>query len=174
MTLTIAVSGKHGAGKSSVAKALAQKFNLRYVSAGDIFRQLAKEQGKTLSEFSLLAEKKPSIDQEIDDRTLSHASQGNVVIDAYIAGWIARDFADVKIYLRAPLEVRVQRISNRDQRSYEEILEETRLREESQKRRFYEFYNFDVTDINFFDIILNTQTWEEKGIIRICLDELES
>jgi cytidylate kinase len=40
-------------GKSTVAKALADQFHLRYVSAGKIFRDLAKERGLSLADFSL-------------------------------------------------------------------------------------------------------------------------
>ena len=36
MPLTIAVSGLHGAGTTTVAMALAETFNLRYISAGMI------------------------------------------------------------------------------------------------------------------------------------------
>ncbi len=174
MPLTIAVSGKHGAGKSTVAEALAEKFKLRYISAGEIFRQLAKERGMSLSDFSLLAENDPSIDHEIDDRTRLEATKGDVVIDAYIAGWIAQDYADVKIYLRAPLEIRVQRIAQRDKRSYDEIFEETKVREESQQRRFQEFYGIDVTDMRLFDIILNTGTWSAESVIEICIAAIKT
>jgi cytidylate kinase len=174
MPLTIAVSGKHGAGKSTVAEALAKEFKLRYISAGEIFRQLAKERGVSLSEFSLIAEKDPSIDLEIDDRTRNAASKGDVVIDAYIAGWIAQDYADVKIYLRAPLEKRVQRIAQRDNRSYDEIFEETKMREASQQRRFQEFYGIDVTDMRLFDIILNTGTWAAQSVIAICIAAIKT
>jgi cytidylate kinase len=174
MTLTIAVSGKHGAGKSTVAQAIAKKFKLDYVCAGMIFRQLAKERGVSLSELSLIAEQDSSIDREIDDRTSKEAAKGNVVIDAYIAGWVARDLADLKIYLRAPLEVRVRRMAQRDGRSFDEVLEETRSREESQKRRFQNFYGIDVTDLQLFDLVINSKTWTEKATISICIEAVKA
>jgi len=172
--LTIAVSGKHGAGKSTVAKALADEFHLRYVSAGKIFRDLAKERGMSLADFSLIAEKDHQIDREIDDRTSREAAKGNVVIDAYIAGWVASHFANIKIYLQASLEVRVRRMAERDGRGYEEMLEETRAREESQLRRFREFYGIDVTDIRIFDLVLNTETWNEAATITICIEAVKA
>lgn len=169
MTLTIAVSGQHGAGKTTVAKALSETFNLQYVSAGILFRQIAKERGMTLAEFSKIAEDNPEIDQEIDERTRREAEKGNVVIDAYIAGWVAHRYADLKFYLRAPIEVRALRIANRENRSLNEVMKETRLREESQKRRFQEFYGIDVADMRLFDIILNTETWNAAMTIDICI-----
>lgn len=168
MGLTIAVSGLHGAGTTTVAKALSEAFNLRYISAGMIFRQLAKEKGVSLSEFSKFAEQNPSIDQEIDDRTRQEAEAGDVVIDAYIAGWVARREADLAIYLHAPLDVRALRIANRESRNYEEILEETQIREQSEHARFREFYGIDVTDTRLFDVVLNTDNFNAVATISIC------
>jgi cytidylate kinase len=168
MGLTIAISGLHGAGTTTVAQALAEAFNLRYLSAGMIFRQLAKEKGMSLSEFSKIAEQDPQIDREIDDRTQREAESGDVVIDAYIAGWVARRQADLAIYLHAPLEVRALRIANRESRPYEEILEETQAREQSQHSRFQEFYGIDVTDTRLFDLVLNTERFNAVATISIC------
>jgi len=174
MTLTVAISGKHGAGKSTIAKAIADKFKLRYVCAGMIFRQIAEDRGISLSELSNIAEHNSSIDREIDERTVKEAAKGNVVIDAYIAGWVARKYADLKIYLRAPLEVRVRRMAQRDGRRFEEVLEETRIREESQQRRFQDFYGIDVTNLQLFDLVINTETWNEKATITICIEAVKA
>ncbi len=169
MTLTIAVSGLHGAGTTTIACALADTFNLRYISAGMLFRQLAKEKEVSLGELSQIAEKDPKIDQEIDKRTQREAEKGNVVIDAYIAGWVARRFADLKIYLNASIEVRALRIANRENRSYEEVLKETRIREESEQQRFHEFYGIDVSNTRFYDLILNTERWNAASTIELCI-----
>ena len=168
MPLTIAVSGLHGSGTTTVAKALAETFNLRYISAGMLFRQLAKEKGMSLSELSKLAEKNPQIDQEIDERTQREAERGNVIIDAYIAGWVARRFADLAIYLHAPLEVRVLRIAGRENRKYEEVLAETQVREESEQNRFREYYGIDVSDLRLFDLVLMNEHFNAVATIDIC------
>jgi cytidylate kinase len=174
MTLTIAVSGLHGAGTTTVASALADTFNLRYISAGMLFRQLAKEKGVSLAELSQVAETNPKIDQEIDKRTQGEAEKGNVVIDAYIAGWVARRFADLKIYLSASIEVRALRIANRENRPYEEVLEETRIREESEQQRFHEFYGIDVSETRFYDLILNTECWNAASTIELCITAVKA
>jgi cytidylate kinase len=169
MSLTIAISGLHGAGKTTVAKAIAEAFGLRYISAGMIFRQLAKEKGVSLAEYSRMAEENPQIDQEIDKRTRLEAEASNVVIDAYIAGWVARPQADLTMYLHAPLEVRAIRIANRESRDYDEIVEEIQIRETSQQTRFREFYDIDVTDTHHFDFVLNTEHFNAVATINICI-----
>ncbi|MHA2428230.1 MAG: (d)CMP kinase [Candidatus Hermodarchaeia archaeon] len=174
MPLTITVSGLHGSGKTTVAKALAETFNLRYISAGMIFRQVAKDKGMSLSELSKKAEEDPQIDQEIDKRTQQEAERGKVIIDAYIAGWVARRFADLTIYLHAPLEVRALRIAGRENRPYEEVLDETQIREESEQRRFRDYYGIDVSDLRLFDLVLSTEQINAVATIDICTSAVKA
>lgn len=153
--VVVAISGLHGAGKTTAARVLAKKFRLRHVCAGMVFRQLAEERGMTLDEFSRYAERHPGIDRMIDRRTADAAREDNVLIDARLAGWMAKK-ANVKILLTAPLEVRARRISRREKREYKEVLKETVAREQSEAKRFRKFYGIDVNDHSPFDLVLNT------------------
>ncbi len=164
--VVVAISGLHGAGKTTAARALVRKFKLRYVCAGAVFRQLAKERGMTLDEFSRYAERRPSIDHQIDRRTTTAAKGKNVLIDARLAGWMAKQ-ADLKVLLTAPLEERVRRIARRERRKYKEVLNETRKRERSETKRFKQFYSIDVNDHSSFDIVLNTERFTAKETVRI-------
>ncbi len=152
----IAVSGPPGSGKTTYARRLAGDLGLRYHSAGMIFRELARERGLSLEELSLLAERDPSIDLEIDRRTLHLGLQGGVVIDGHLVAWILKDVADVRIYITAPLKVRVSRIASRENRDYLEVLKETLRREWSNKKRFLDYYGIDITDTRLFDLVIDT------------------
>ena len=167
MGIVVTISGLHGVGKSSCAKLLAKNFNLRYLSSVEIFRRLAKEKGMLLEEFSRYVEENPEIDREIDEQTIQAAKEGNVVIDARLSAWKAREFADIKILLTAPLEVRVKRLSERDNKTYKESLEETLHREKSEKERFKRIYNIDIDDYSIFDIIINTELWLLNSVVKI-------
>lgn len=164
--VTIAISGLHGAGKTTAAKALVKRFGLRYISAGTIFREMAKERGMSLDEFSRYVERHPEVDRQIDRRTADEARKGDVIIDARLAGWMAKD-ADVKILLKAPLKLRVKRIARRERRRYGEVLVETRRRERSEARRFKRFYGIDVSDYSAFDLVLNTERWSSGEMAEI-------
>lgn len=164
--VVIALSGLHGAGKTTAARTLVREFGLRYVSAGTLFRQLAKERGMGLEEFSRYAERHPKIDREIDRRMAAEARSGNVLIDARLAGWMARG-ADAKILLTAPLETRVRRIAMREGRRYADVLRETTRRERSEARRFKRFYGIDVNDHSVFDLVLNTEHLTPRQMARI-------
>jgi cytidylate kinase len=128
---------------------------------------LAREKGMTIEEFTRYVEKNPEIDFEIDKETVHAAKEGNVIIDARLSGWKARDYADLKILLTAPLETRVKRLAERDNKTYREALEETLMREKSEEERFKKIYNIDVNDYSIFDVIINTELWTLDSVVKI-------
>ncbi len=152
----VTVSGPHGTGKSTYAKALAKALGLRYVCAGELFRDLAKERGISLEAFSSLAARDPAIDKMIDERTKTEAKEGGVVIDAQLGAWMLNDLADVKLLLTAPDEVRFKRIAVRDGTSVSEARKETMAREEIQKQRYKKYYGINVDDPSIYDLKIDT------------------
>lgn len=155
--VVIVISGPPGSGKTTQAHRIAEYFGLRYYSAGMIFRGLAKELGISVEELSLKAMSDPCIDLEIDKRTYQEALKGNVVLDGHLTAWIVAEIADVKIYITAPLWVRIRRIAHRDNIPYEKALRETITREYAQRTRFREFYGIAVDNLSIFDIVVNTE-----------------
>lgn len=174
MQRTVTISGLHGTGKSSVADRIAQHFGLRRVSAGMIFRAIAKERGYTLEEFSKIAQENDEIDRELDERLRIEASRGNVVIDGQLSAWMAGNHADFKILLVAPIEVRVKRIASRDDVQYEDALRETTVREASERERYKRFYGIDISDLTIYDLILNTELFDLEGVVRIVITAIET
>lgn len=152
----ITISGPHGTGKSTYAKALAEALGLRYVCAGEMFRDIARERRMSLEAFSKLAANDPSIDKMIDERTKTEASKGSVVIDAQLGAWVAKDLADVRVLLVAPDEVRFRRIAERDNKSIEEARNETVARELIQKHRYRKYYGIDVDDLSIYNLKIDT------------------
>ena len=153
---TIAVSGPPGSGKTTYARRLAEDLGLEFYSAGMLFRELARRKGLSLLELNELAAKDPSIDIEIDMMTRELGEKGGVVIEGHLVAWILRDVADVKVYVTAPLEVRVSRIAARDSVSIEEAARETLRREMLHRRRFLEYYGVDISDLTVFDLVVDT------------------
>ena len=167
MKRVITVGGLHGTGKSSVADAIAQKFNLKRMSAGVVFRQLAKERDLTLEEFSRVAEGNEDIDRLIDDKLREEAAKGNAVIDGQLAASMAGDNSDLNILLTASVENRIRRISERDSTEFEFARRETITREGSEKARYFEYYGVDVSDHSIYDLIINTDKYDLEDVITI-------
>lgn len=154
--MIITVSGPHGTGKSTYAARLAESLRLRHVSAGALFRRIAKERKLSLEELGEKALQDSSIDRLVDERTKAEAEKGNVVVDGQLAGWILRDKADLRIYLTAPEDVRLERIAKRDKVSLREARFQTEQRESVQRERYSRHYGFQVEDRSFYQLALDT------------------
>lgn len=156
MGLVVTIGGPHGTGKSTYAKMVANELRLRYVSAGLLFRDLAREKGISLEKLSKQAAKAPEIDNLIDGRSAAEAAKGNVVIEGQLAAWMAKDLAQVRVYLNAPDEVRIARIARRDHVDYEAARKQTMERERIQRDRYKRYYGIDIDDMSLYNIVIDT------------------
>jgi len=168
----ITVSGPHGTGKSTYARALAEAFQLRYVSAGRLFRELAREKGVSLEVFSKMAAENPAVDNIVDERTRAEAEKGGVVIDAQLGGWMAKELADVKVLIVASDNVRFARIAKRDGIPFEEARKQTLAREAFQRERYERYYGIDVTDLSIYDVKVDTGAYPIEKAKSIIIDSV--
>ena len=157
--MIITLGGLPGSGKTTVARILADKLKMEYINAGDIFRNLAAKKGMTLEEFGFFAERNPNIDKAIDKKLLEIARRDNVILEGRLAGIMLElnDVEALKIWLEAPLEVRVDRVSGRDTKSSEASLADTQMREKSEWDRYYNIYHVDIRDLGVYNLVMKTQ-----------------
>lgn len=171
--MILTISGLHGTGKSTVGKLVAKKLMINYYSTGDAFRDLAKEMDLTLEEFTSYVEKNPEIDKKLDDKIKKIAQKGNIIIDSQLSAFILKSIADLKILLTCPLEIRVQRMTERDKTSYDEKLKETNVREESELKRFKSLYHFNLNDSNAYNLVIDTSNLSIEEIVNIILTKIK-
>jgi CMP/dCMP kinase len=168
--MRITVSGLPGSGTTSLARHLADILKTDLISAGEVFRQMAREHGLDLAEFGKLAESDPSFDKLIDDRQKEIAlTRDNIIIEGRLSGWFVPE-ADLKIWLYAPVKCRVTRIQARDTiENAEAASEMTHERESCEAARYKTYYGIDITDISPYHIVLNSEQFsvEDLGTI-IC------
>lgn len=163
--MLLTVSGPPGAGKSTTADTLAATFGLEHVSGGDIFRELAAERGLTAVELNQQAEEDDQIDRDLDQRLRTIAlERDDILLESRLAGWLAGDAADIRVWLDAPLNVRAGRIADREDKSISTEQEETRTREESEALRYQNYYNIDIHDHSIYDLRVNTARWPKTEV----------
>ncbi len=156
--MIIVISGPPGGGKTTLAKKISEKYKYEYVSTGRIFREIAKELNVDIVTLNRIAETDRRVDAKIDSMLVELLKKDKVVVESHIAAWILKGSRKdvVAIYVTASLERRAKRIAERDKISYDQALKQILSREESHRRRFFEFYGINITDLSVFDLVVNT------------------
>jgi len=168
--MKIIVGGMPGAGKSTIAKFIAEKLGYKYISAGQIQRETAKkhgfaEKGAKFIEWHEYVDEHPEIDKEIDETVKKLAEKGACVIDSWLAGYLQE--ADIKILLKVDIGDSVIRIAKREGETSREILDETLKRIQNNKKRWKEVYGIDIFDYIPFDFVINTSFYNEEQMKRL-------
>jgi cytidylate kinase len=171
--LFITVSGPPGCGATTLCEGLSEALDCGYVSGGDIFRTLAEERDMSLSQFIAKTDESDEIDRALDRRLRTIAEKWGTankafILESRLAGWLAGNRADLRIWLDAPDEIRVDRTADR-----EEMEAEMRVREVSEAGRYESYYGIDVTDQSFYDLSINTARWSPDAVLDVVLTAIE-
>jgi len=173
--MIITISGLIGSGKTTVCRMLGERLGYRQVISGHVFREMAKELGMSLEEFGKLAEQDPKFDHRIDERLLNVAhGGGDLILEGRLAGQLLRrnDIPAFCIFLDAPPEVRVQRVSGREGVDLQAAIEEMRAREASEVLRYRKFYGIDVTDRSIYDMAIDTGALTPEQVVEMIVSRV--
>jgi cytidylate kinase len=162
----LTISGLPGSGTTTVSRIISERHDLELVSAGEVFRSLAKEYGMNLAEFGALAESDNSIDLKIDERQKEIANtRDNIVLEGRLAGHMAENA--LKVWIKSPVDVRVRRIVDRESGSFDEKLGETIGREASEAIRYSTIYGIDISDLSVYDLVIDSSLWDQFQVADI-------
>jgi CMP/dCMP kinase len=140
--LKIALVGDSGTGKTALAKMLVGILGIEHKSAGDFFREIARERGMTLLALEAESAKNPQVDFEIDMKTTTFGKEkDDFVFDGRLAAECIRDA--VKVLLVCDDGERFRRISLSRGMTLEAAMYETLTRERLYRDRFKRYYNID-------------------------------
>jgi len=176
--LVVAISGRPGSGKSTVARLLADRLGLEHVSAGDFMREMASERGISVLELSRIAEHDDAIDREIDERSKELGRSGrSLVIDSRLA-WHFIPNA-VKVFLDVSVEVAGRRIFGDDRVSEAENVDldatvrATMERAASESQRYEQYYGIDYLDPANYDVVIDTSELASAEVVATIAARLE-
>jgi len=174
--MKVTISGPPGSGTTTLARIIAEKHHFTLISAGETFRDLAKERGLTLAGFGELAEKDVTIDALIDVRQKEIAKEkDDIVVEGRLSGWMVED-ADLRIWLNAPIACRAKRISARDGMDEYTAREVTLQREESERTRYRNYYHIEIDDLTPYHLAMDSELWSGEalaGIVDLAIQYLK-
>jgi cytidylate kinase len=175
--IVVCISGMAGTGKSTLAKKLAKKYNLRYFSGGDALKELAKDKGYDSSScgwwesadglrFLEKREKNLEFDKSVDDKLLKYAQQGNVLLDSWTMPWLLK--TGFKIWLVASIKKRAERLAKRDKITINEALHVLKEKEARTKTIYKKLYGFTLgEDFEPFDLVLDTDNLNAEEVFQV-------
>lgn len=175
--IVVCICGMAGTGKSTLAKKLAKRYQLKYYSGGDALKALASEEGYDASssgwwerplglKFLKQREGDPRFDRAVDQKLLEYAKQGNVLLDSWTMPWLLEK--GFKIWLLASIEKRAQRVAGRDKITVDKALQVLKEKEEGTKAIYRRLYNFSIgEDFKPFDLVLDTDLLNAEEVYRI-------
>ncbi len=171
--LFITVSGPPGCGATTLTEGLAATLDCGYVSGGELFREIAAERDMSLSQLIAKAGETEEIDRALDRRLRRIAEKWGAankafILESRLAGWIAGNRADLRIWLDAPEDARATRTAAR-----EEMTSEMQVREVIEAKRYESYYGIDLGDRSIYDLVVNTGRWSPNATLDVVATAIE-
>jgi len=158
--MKISLAGDLGSGKSTVTDLLIAATGAERYTTGKIMRDLAAARGMSIDEFNRSIEGNPEVDKLIDDglRALSDDPR-DLVIDSRMAWHFTR--GTFRVYMSTEPRIAAERImaAGREGETFDTLDEAvTRIaaRRASEKKRYFDFYGVDITDLFNYDLVIDT------------------
>jgi cytidylate kinase len=171
----ISFNGDHGSGKSTIAKKIAVELDYDRFYMGKIFRNMARNEGVSYTEFLELLKKDPAYDKKVDDYVVELSREkNNFVIESRTAWHFIPD--SFKIYLKVSEEEGARRmfddylknehrkVEDNNIKTKEDILSISRNRKKSDDERYKKIYDIDVNDMGQYDLVLDTTTLNKNEV----------
>ena len=163
-------------GKSTVARKVAEKYNLRLYSGGDALKALAQEAGNAPTERGWWESKEglkflsrrltdPDFDKKVDSKLLEVAKEGNVVLDSWTMPWLLK--GGFKVWIDASKQTRIKRLAKRDRISIKKASQVLDEKEEKTKAIYKRLYGFNLgEDFSPFDLFLDTDKLDADEVFQ--------
>jgi CMP/dCMP kinase len=165
--MIITFNGNEGSGKSTISKMVAEKLDYKRYYTGEIFRNIAKDNGITLAELRQMRLEDPKWDHEVDNYIADLGKkEDNFIVDSRLAWHFIPQ--SVKIYLKADEWEAAERILNELKKdkarsieegkldSLEDIVESLKKRKTEDQEIYGKYYGVDIHDPKNYDLVLDT------------------
>jgi predicted cytidylate kinase len=179
----ITIGGDAGSGKGTVGRIVAKNLGYKYISIGDVRREMAKKRGLTLAEFNRLGETEDFTDTEVDEyqRRLGE-EKDNLVVDGRTSFFFIPK--SVKVFLKADLSARAMRVMKqqenergaRNNETFKDLDDAKRILSERDKcddRRYKKIYGFDYTDERNYDLVVDSTKINARQVADRIMDFLK-
>ncbi len=167
--MKITLCGKPGSGKSTVAKAIAEEFNLKHYSTGDLMRKIAAEKGYKIEDYMKVVG--PEIDNEVDEWVENIGkNEDNFIFDSRMAFNFIPDA--IKIYLDVSFEEGAKRIflkqrdSEKKAENWQELAKRNEDRWETDRKRLEKLYGVNMDNKKNYNAYIDSTGKEIEDVVK--------
>lgn len=153
----ITIGGLGGTGKGTVSERLATELGgYKVMSAGGLFRSIAREMNIPLAMLEELAKEDSNIDARVDEKTREFGDHNDYFIFEGRLGWnFIKD--GVNILLTCNYKKRILRVAKREGLIFQDARNATDLRERAATKRYKMHYGItDISDPEHYTLVVDT------------------
>lgn len=177
----ITVSGRIAAGSTTLAKNLSKTLDWKHIEGGDIFWEKVRSK---LGLNSKDTNKRPDNEDEIFDAELKRIlrEEKNIILETKLAGFNAQGVDGVfKVLVICQdeqgndhIDIRIDRLLNREESSIEEAKEEVIEREKNDLEKWRRIYakndpNWVYWDPKYYNLVVNTYSSNPSDSLKLVL-----
>lgn len=180
----IAVSGKIGAGSTTLARHLAKLLSWKHIEGGEIFWEAVRKKMDLDPKDTNL---RPDVEDELFDKQLKNIlhHDRHIVLETKLAGFNAQGIDGVfKILVICEdkegvdqVGIRIDRLVNREKIPVEDAKEEVVERERNDIAKWRKLYanadpNWAYWDKSYYDLVVNTYNHNQDEAFELVLDAI--
>ena len=174
---SVVISGPPAVGKTTVARALADEFGMRFAGGGDALKELAREAGHSPGgddwwdtpdgmEFLSQRSADARFDRRVDEALSRMFAAGGIVVTSYTLPWIVERSVGVRVWLDASRETSARRMQGRDGIGAGDAASISSRRYRENGALYKSLYGFEFgRDEGVFDVIIDTDAMDAGQVI---------
>jgi cytidylate kinase len=179
----ITISGRIGAGATTLAKKLSKILHWNVLEGGDLFEKIHEE---LKLDQSMVSGRPDHFDLEYEERVKKMlANETHHIIQSHLAGFDAQGIPGVfKICIvcedeegNDKMDIRIDRLINRDKVSIGEAKKEVLERERQHLQKWIRLYaggdqSWNYWNKKYYDLVINTYSHNQEETLQIALGKL--
>ncbi len=171
--VVIVISGQPGCGSTTTGKLLSERLSINFFSVGHYFKSLdsGKETEKAVKIWKSSAGKKLQFKKKgdlnyIEELQIALAKSGSIIIESKLGIRFLKEYADIKVWLKAPVDVRAQRVAKRDKIPLSRAIRVLKEKEKIERQNFRRIYGFDFFQLEKeADLVIDTSHKTPQKIV---------
>jgi cytidylate kinase len=175
----ITIWWRAGSGKGTVSRMLVDKLGYKYLSVGDMKREIATSMGISIHAFNMLGEDPANVEQfdkQYEDMQKALDPNDPIVLDSRLGFYCQPKafnvFLDVDTVQAAKRIVAAKRWANESNyTSLQEAIDATQKRNHDDQKRYISLYAIDYFDPGYYDLVIDTTDKTAEEVTTMIVDQ---